>query len=133
MDQEFHNLVDEFYSILTSDAADSIKTQRQIHGGLVQALPPVGHHLMSAEVDAVAGPPGEGQADLADIARLSALEAKDLLAVAEALHILEFAELKDGAIKLTAAGRVFARATRNRPYALLSAGGDTRRSSVTTT
>lgn len=32
----------------------------------------------------------------------------DLFPIAEALHILEFAELKDGALKLTAAGRVFA-------------------------
>ena len=38
----------------------------------------------------------------------AALGAKDLLAVGEALHILKFAELKDGAIKLAAAGRVFA-------------------------
>ena len=40
--------------------------------------------------------------------RLLALEINDLFPIAEALHILEFAELKDGAIKLTAAGRVFA-------------------------
>jgi len=108
LDPEFHDLVDEFYSILTSRAAESIKAQSQIHGGLVQALPPVGLHLMSAVMDAVAGPPNDGQADLADLARLPDLAAKDLFAVAEALHILEFAELKDGAVKLTAAGRVFA-------------------------
>lgn len=63
---------------------------------------------MSAVIDAVAGPPSDGQADLADIPRLPDLAAKDLFAVAEVLHIFEFAELKDGAIKLTAAGRVFA-------------------------
>jgi NitT/TauT family transport system ATP-binding protein len=32
----------------------------------------------------------------------------DLFPTAEALHILEFAELKDSALKLTAAGQVFA-------------------------
>ena len=32
----------------------------------------------------------------------------ELLPIAAALHILEFAELKDAAIRLTAAGRVFA-------------------------
>ena len=32
----------------------------------------------------------------------------DLFPTAEALHILEFGELKDGTLKLTAAGRVFA-------------------------
>jgi NitT/TauT family transport system ATP-binding protein len=32
------------------------------------------------------------------------------LALAEVLHILEFAELKEGSIKLTASGRIFAQA-----------------------
>jgi hypothetical protein len=95
LDPEFHNLVDELYSILTSRAAESIKAQSQIHGGLVQVLPPVGPHLIAAVIEAVAGPPGNGQSDLADIARLPGLRAKDLFAVAEVLHILEFAELKD--------------------------------------
>ena len=36
------------------------------------------------------------------------MEVDDLFPTAEALHILEFALLKDGALKLTAAGRVFA-------------------------
>lgn len=108
LDEEFHDLVDEFYSILTSRVAESIKTQTQIHGGLVQRLPQVGPYLISGVIEAVVSPPYEGQAELASIARLPTLGAKDLLAVAEALHILEFAELKDGAIKLTAAGRIFA-------------------------
>jgi len=108
LDQQFHDLVDEFYSILTSRAAESIQAQSQIHGGLVQPLPPVGLTLMSAVIEAVAGPPNDGQADLSDLARLPDLRAKDLLGVADALHILELAELKDGAIRLTAAGRVFA-------------------------
>lgn len=108
LDQAFRSLVDEFYSILTSRAAESIQAQSGIHGGMVQVLAPVGPHLMSAVIEAVAAPPNDGQADLADVARLPALRARDLFAVAEALHILEFAELKEGAIKLTAAGRVFA-------------------------
>jgi NitT/TauT family transport system ATP-binding protein len=108
LDEAFHDLVDEFYSILTSRAAESVKAQRLIHGGLVQALPLVGFHLIIAAVEAVAGPPSDGQADLADIGPRLSLGAESLFAVAEALHILEFAELKDGAIKLTASGRVFA-------------------------
>ena len=49
-----------------------------------------------------------GQAELATLASSLALEVDNLFPIAEALHILEFAELKDGALKLTAAGRVFA-------------------------
>jgi NitT/TauT family transport system ATP-binding protein len=108
LDQEFRDLVDEFYSILTSRAVESIKAQRQLHGGLVQALPPVGPLPMAVLVETLAGPPHDGQANLADLARHPAFGAKDLFSLAEALQILEFADLKDGAIKLTAAGRVLA-------------------------
>jgi NitT/TauT family transport system ATP-binding protein len=108
LDAEFHDLVDEFYSILTSRAAESIREQRQIHGGLVQVLPAVGPHVFGAVAEALERPPHDGQADLADIARLPEIGARDVFGIADALHILEFAELKDGAIKLTAAGRVYA-------------------------
>ena len=108
LDPEFHNLVDEFYSILTSRARESIKAGREIHGGLVQVLPDVSAWLVGATVERIAAEPFNGQADLAKIARLPALAARDVLGVADALHILEFAELKDAQIKLTAAGRVFA-------------------------
>jgi len=106
--EEFRDLVDELYSILTSRAAESIQAQRLLHGGLVQVLPPVGPHLMTAVIEAVAAPGNDGQADLADLARMPALGAKDLFGVAEALKLLEFADLKEGAIKLTAPGRIFA-------------------------
>src|SRR5208282_6027057 len=50
----------------------------------------------------------EAHAELARIAGALGLDIRDLFPIAEALHILEFAELKDGTIKLTAAGRIFA-------------------------
>jgi len=106
-DQEFHNLVDEFYSILTSRAAESV-TAHQAQGSPVQVLPPVGLLLIGAVIEAVSRAPFDGQADLADLARLPAFGTRELLGVADALHILEFAELREGAIRLTAAGRVFA-------------------------
>lgn len=51
--------------------------------------------------------PFAGHAELAKIAGPLALEINDLFPIAAALHILQFAELKDGAITLTAAGRLF--------------------------
>lgn len=106
---EFQTVVDELYSILTSRAIESIKAHGQIHGGLVQPLPDaVGLNLIGGFVEAVVATPHNGEADLAEMNRLIAFKGKDLFAIAEALHILEFAELKEGAIKLTAAGRVFA-------------------------
>src|SRR5208282_135195 len=58
--------------------------------------------------EALALPPYEGRAELATIGGALALDISHLFPIAEALHILEFAELQDGAIKLTAAGRMFA-------------------------
>jgi NitT/TauT family transport system ATP-binding protein len=55
----------------------------------------------------LAAPPYGGHAELAKIAGPLALDVNDLFPIAAALHILQFAELKDGAITLTAAGRLF--------------------------
>jgi len=85
----------------------AIGVQSQIHGGLAQLLPPVSTNRIGGFVEALALPPYEGHAELAKIAGPLALDINDLLPIAAALHILEFAELEDGAIKLTAAGRLF--------------------------
>lgn len=109
LDPEFHRIVDEFYSLITSRATESIKAQRQMHGGLVQPLPGVGINLMSGFIEALAAPPYEGQAELSVITHSFSRGSRELFGIAEALHILEFAELKEGTIRLTAAGGVFAR------------------------
>lgn len=107
-DQEFHSIVDEFYSILTARAVESINAERRLHGGLVRPLPSLGINRLIGFIEALASPPHEGQAELATIAHSPSVATKDALAAAEVLHILEFAELKEGSIKLTAAGRIFA-------------------------
>ena len=104
-DQEFHSIVDEFYSILTARAIESVKAQSR---GVVHPLPPTGINRIIGFIEALAAPPYEGQAELGTIAHAPSLLTKDVLALAEVLHILEFAELKDGSIRLTAAGRIFA-------------------------
>lgn len=108
LDPEFHAIVDEFYSILTSRAAQLIQAQRQIHGGRLQPLPAVAPNLMVGLIETLASAPYEGQSDLARLGRSLSLGVKDLFGISEALHLFEFAELKDATIKLTAAGRVFA-------------------------
>jgi NitT/TauT family transport system ATP-binding protein len=108
LDDEFRGIVDEIYSVLTARTVASIGALRQAHGGIVQPLPRASVNRMSGLVETLAAPPYNGQAELATLASALALEVDDLFPIAEALHILEFAELKDGALKLTAAGRVFA-------------------------
>ena len=108
LDTEFHNIVDEFYSILTSRTMEAVGAQSKIRGGLVQPLSPVPTNRLAGFIEALASPPYDGHAELATIADALSLNVRDLFSIAEALHIMEFAELKDGSIRLTAAGRVFA-------------------------
>jgi NitT/TauT family transport system ATP-binding protein len=108
LEDEFRSIVDEIYSALTARTIESIGALSQVHGGLVQPLPHASVNRMSGLVETMATHHG-GRAELATLARSLALEVDDLFPLAEGLHILEFAELKDGALKLTAAGRVFAR------------------------
>ena len=112
LDNEFHSIVDEFYSILTSRATESIGAQSQIHGGLVQPLPPVPINLLVGFIEVLAAPPYQGYAELSRLGGGLALGVKDFFPIAEALHLLEFAELKDGAIKLHR-GRAGVRAKRD--------------------
>jgi NitT/TauT family transport system ATP-binding protein len=59
-------------------------------------------------IETVASPPHGGRADLADVAQSSKLEIDDLFPVVDALHVLGLAELEEGGIRLTAAGKRFA-------------------------
>ncbi len=71
------------------------------------ALPLYTLRTVTRFLETLASAPYAGNAELARIAEPLALEINDLFPIADALHILEFAEIKDSTIKLTAAGRVF--------------------------
>jgi len=108
LDEEFGNIVDNIYAVLTARTIASIGAFRQAHGGLAQPLPRASVNRMHGLVAILAAPPYDGRAELEALAASLALKVDDLFPIAEALHILEFAELKDGALKLTAAGQVLA-------------------------
>ena len=107
-DAEFRAIVDELYATLTSRMTEALGAQSQIHGGRVQRLPATSANRLAGFAEALVARPYNGRADLATIATALALDVKELFEVAEALHILEFAELSGVSIRLTAAGRVFA-------------------------
>ncbi|MGO8919077.1 MAG: nitrate/sulfonate/bicarbonate ABC transporter ATP-binding protein [Stellaceae bacterium] len=109
LDAAFRAIVDEIYSILTSRAIASIKAQGQVLGGIAQALPRASINQISGLIETLAAAPYAGHAELVEIAGSLTFGVDDLFPIAEALHILEFAELGDGRLKLTAPGRVFAR------------------------
>ena len=108
LDPAFHTVVDELYSILTSRMTEAMGAQSHLHGGLVQQLPEVAATRLGGFVEVLAAAPFDGRAELAKIGRAMPLPSDRLLPLAGALHLLEFAELEGGTIKLTAAGRVFA-------------------------
>ena len=108
LEPAFRDIVDEIYSILTSRALASLKSQGQVHGGLAQALPRAPVNQIGGLLETLAAPPYDGHAALPDLASALSLHVDDLFPVAEALHILEFAELSERSLKLTASGRVFA-------------------------
>jgi len=106
---EFRAIVDEIYSTLTLRSLESIAASHgQPHGGLALALPRASVNQISGLLETVAAPSYAGHAELPNLARTLTLEVDDLFPIAEALHILGFAELTGRSLKLTAAGRVFA-------------------------
>lgn len=110
LDPAFHDVVDRVYAILTSRAIESIDTHLRIHGGVAQPLPSASTNRIAGLIEALASATFGGMAELAQLAKPFALGVDGLFPIAESLHILAFAELKEGTIRLTAAGRVFAQA-----------------------
>jgi len=109
LQEEFGNIVDDVYSVLTARTVASLHALKQSHEGLAQPLPSASVNRMSGLVEILEAPPHGGRAELDILASSLSLEVNELFPIAEALHILEFAEIKEGALKLTAAGHVFAR------------------------
>nr|WP_244106530.1 nitrate/sulfonate/bicarbonate ABC transporter ATP-binding protein [Paraburkholderia phenazinium] len=107
LDASFLAIVNEIYSILTSRMAEAIDRQSQIHGGLALHLPDVSVNRIGGFMENLASSAYAGQAELAKIAAPLGLKSSDVFPIAVALQILEFADVKEGAIKLTPAGRVF--------------------------
>jgi len=108
LDAEFRAIVDEIYSVLTARAVASLGAAKAAHGGLAQALPAATVNQMSGLIEKLSAPPFGGAAELHALASALSFEVDDLFPVAEALHMLEFAELKGTTLKLSAAGRILA-------------------------
>jgi NitT/TauT family transport system ATP-binding protein len=105
LDPRFTALVDSIYAAMTARVA------KRAAGAGAKALP---HHLSHVSANTLAGlmealvsAPYNGKADLPQIAGALQLEVDDLLPIAEGLQILGFAELAEGDIKITDAGRSF--------------------------
>jgi len=108
LDEEFGNIVDSVYSVLTARAVASLKALKQGNGILAQPLPPAAVNRMAGLIEILEAEPHAGRAELDTLSKSLSLEVNELFPIAEGLHVLEFGEIKDGMLKLTAAGHVFA-------------------------
>ena len=105
LDPAFRALVDDIYAKMTARPTDDA-SKKGLEAG--SRLPSVSTNLMAGLIETVAAAPYNGRADMPEIARSLQLEVDDLFPVAEALHYLGFADVREGDIILTAAARTFA-------------------------
>ncbi len=108
LETRFRALVERIYVAMTARPAATPRTAPPPERGIDSVLPRVSANLVSGLIEAVAGPPYNGKADLPLIASSLHMEVDDLFPVAETLQMLRFAEIEGGDIRLTDVGRQFA-------------------------
>jgi NitT/TauT family transport system ATP-binding protein len=109
LDPEFRQLVDKIYALMTQRPEP--KPQGREGGlpgmGLGMALPRVSTNSIAGLLETLAAPPYNGRADLPHLTDTLQLEIDDLFPLGETLQLLRFAEIEEGDIKLTPAGKRF--------------------------
>jgi len=115
LDPRFRDLVERIYVAMTDRFAAAARAtplpERFPKIGTDTVLTRVSANLLSGLIEAVAGPPYNGKADLPVIASSLHMEVDDLFPVAEALQMLRLAEIEKGDIRLTDVGKEFAGGT----------------------
>ena len=107
LDPAFRQLVDTLYARMTQREATTLPTG--IQGvGVGMVLDHVSSNVLSGLIETLAGPPYNGHADLPVLAGQLQLEADEILHLGESLQLLRFAQLSEGDLVLTDAGKRFA-------------------------
>jgi len=111
LDPNFRQLVDDIYARMTARPTDKPAREGVFPGtGISMVLPRVSPNVLAGLMEAVAAEPYNGRADMPPLADDLHMEIDDLFPVAETLQLLRFAEVAEGDIRLTDAGRRFVRA-----------------------
>ena len=109
-DPRFRQQVDDIYGRMTARTAGDKGDGRGGGGfqgvGVGMALPPVSMGELAGLMESLAAEP-KGRADLPALAQELNFEVDDLFPIAETLQLLRFAEVAQGDIQLTPAGRRF--------------------------
>jgi NitT/TauT family transport system ATP-binding protein len=109
LDPTFRQLVDSIYARMTQRAEARAPAIEGIHGtGVGMILKHVSSNVLSGLIETLAGPPYNGHADLPVLASSLQLEADEIFHLGESLQLLRFAQLSEGDLMLTDAGKRFA-------------------------
>jgi NitT/TauT family transport system ATP-binding protein len=112
LEPNFRALVDDIYARMTERPSGKPGREGLFPGtGIAMVLPRVSPNLLSGLIEVLAAAPYDGHADLPAIAGSLHMEVDDLFPIAETLQLLRFAEVEHGDIRLTDAGKRFARAS----------------------
>jgi NitT/TauT family transport system ATP-binding protein len=121
LDPKFRQLVDDIYAQMTARPAGTPAREGLFPGtGISMVLPRVSPNVLAGLMEAVAGEPYNGRADLPALATSLQMEIDELFPAAETLQLLRFAEVAEGDIRLTDAAKRFVQAdldTRKRLFA----------------
>jgi NitT/TauT family transport system ATP-binding protein len=109
LDPSFRQLVDSIYARMTQRAEPRAPSIESFPGsGIGMPLHHASSNVLSGLIETLAGPPYHGHADLPVLANHLQLEADEILHLGESLQLLRFAQLSEGDLMLTDAGRRFA-------------------------
>jgi NitT/TauT family transport system ATP-binding protein len=110
-DPAFRQLVDNIYAQMTQRAPLGQPDPRADHGfpgtGIGMALPDVESNVLAGLMEALAGSPYNGRADLPELAASLQMEVDELFPIVETLQLLRFADLAEGDVQLTDFGHRF--------------------------
>ena len=109
LDPAFRQMVDSIYARMTQRPEPKAPAIEGIQGtGVGMILNHVSSNLLSGLIETLAAAPYNGHADLPVLASHLQLEADELFHLGESLQLLRFAQLSEGALMLTDAGKRFA-------------------------
>jgi NitT/TauT family transport system ATP-binding protein len=110
LDPVFRQLVDSIYARMTQRPEPKTPAvEAAAHGnGVGLVLNHVSSNVLSGLIETLAAPPYNGHADLPVLAGNLQLEADEILHLGEALQLMRFAQLSEGDLMLTDAGKRFA-------------------------
>jgi NitT/TauT family transport system ATP-binding protein len=111
LDPAFRQLVDNLYARMTQRPEPKPAAGGDAHApghGVGMPLTHVSSNVLSGLIETLAAAPYNGHADLPVLAAHLQLEADEIFHLGEALQLLRFAQLSEGDLMLTEAGKRFA-------------------------